>query len=68
MQTPVGTATTTTQTMNHPMGTMTRERTTVRTRTTHTRHHGMAVGKRHCKTWWKQGRKMRSCKAMARHK
>ena len=55
--------TTTTQTMEHPMGTM--ERTTVRTHTTATTHHRMAMkAKRHCKTWWSHGRKMRSCKKM----
>ena len=59
-------STTTTQTMQHPMGTM--ERTTVRTHTTATTHHRMAAkSKRHCKTWWKNGHKMRSCKTMRHH-
>lgn len=59
--------TTTTQTMQHPMGTM--EKTTVRTHTMNGTMPGhMAMkSKRHCKTWWSHGRKMRSCKTMMRH-
>ena len=63
--------TTTTQTMQHPMGTM--EKTTTRTHTangsmngTMPRHMAMK-SKRHCKTWWSHGKKMRSCKMMKRH-
>ena len=62
------TRTTTTQTMQHPMGTM--ERTTVKTHTmngTMPRHMAMK-SKRHCKTWWKNGKKMRSCKMIKRHR
>ena len=60
--------TTTTQTMQHPMGTM--ERTTVKTHTmngTMPRHMAMK-SKRHCKAWWKNGKKMRSCKMIKRHR
>ena len=59
--------TTTTQTMQHPMGTM--EKTTVRTHTMNGTMPGhMAMkSKRHCKTWWSHGRKMRSCKTMMHH-
>ena len=63
--------TTTVRTMEQPHGTM--ERTTVRTHTVATPHHRMATNrswhsnKRHCKTWWSHGRKMRSCKTMMRH-
>ena len=58
--------TTTSQTMQQPMGTKTMERTTVRTHTmgTTTHHRMAAKSMRHCKTWWKHGRKMRSCKTM----
>ena len=62
------TTTTTTQTMQHPMGTM--ERTTVKTHTmngTMPGHKAMK-SKRHCKTWWKNGKKMRSCKMTKRHR
>ena len=58
--------TTTSQTMQQPMGTKTMERTTVRTHTmgTTTHHRMAAKSMRHCKSWWKHGRKMRSCKTM----
>ena len=62
------TTTTTTQTMQNPMGTQTMERTTVRTHTAGTTtHHRMAKkSMRHCKTKWKNGHKVRSCKTMKR--
>ena len=68
--TPVGTATTTTQTMQHPMGKTTMQRTTVRTRTTAVtpRHANRSwhSNRKHCKTWWNHGRKLRSCKTRMR--
>ena len=59
--------TTTTQTMQHPMGTM--EKTTVRTHTMNGTMPGhMAMkSKRHCKTWWSHGRKMRNCRSTMHH-
>ena len=73
VQTPVGTATTTTRTMDrtmtNPAGTTTMQKTTVRTHQTRRTgmHNPMAKkSKRHCKTWWNHGRKLRSCKTMMR--
>ena len=63
--TPAGTATTTTRTHTDGMSGRTDERTTVRSKSsTVTRHGHMATAhsSRHCKTWYKHGRKMRSCK------
>jgi hypothetical protein len=71
--TPMGTATTTTRTHMDGMGKMDGmggkmdEKSTTRTKTsTVVRHGHMATARssRHCKTWWKHGRKMRSCKTM----
>lgn len=63
--TPTGTVKTTTRTHADGMSGRTDERETVRTKTAVATRHGhtaVAHASRHCKTWWKHGRKMRSCK------
>lgn len=71
VSTPAGTTKTTTRTHVDGMSGRTDERVTTRTRaSTVTRNGHMATARssRHCKTWWKHGRKMRSCKTtMNRH-
>ena len=68
--TPMGTATTSTRTHMDKMdgmGGKMDEKSTTRTKTsTVVRHGHMATARssRHCKTWWKHGKKMRSCKTM----
>ncbi len=64
--TPMGTATatTTTRTPTDGMSGRADERTVVRTHSTTMRHRTVAMARTHCKTWWKHGRKMRSCKTM----
>ena len=67
--TPAGTATTTTRTHMDGMSGRTDERATTRTKTSTVMRHGhMATARstRHCKTWWKHGKKMRTCKTMTK--
>ena len=67
--TPTGTATTTTRTHMDGMSGRTDERVTTRTRASTVTRHGhtaTARSSRHCKTWWKHGKKMRSCKTRTR--
>ena len=67
--TPMGTATTATRTHVDGMSGKMDERTTVRTKTstvTRNGHTATAHAMRRCKTWWKNGHKMRSCK-MRKH-
>ncbi len=61
--TPMGTATTTERTHTDGMSGRTDQRVTTRTMHT-TMHRTVASARTHCKTWWKHGRKMRSCKTM----
>ena len=61
--TPVGTATTTTRTHTDGMSGRTDQRVTTRTMHT-TMHRTVATARTHCKTYYKHGRKMRSCKTM----
>ena len=67
--TPAGTATTTTRTHMDGMSGKMDERTTVRTKSstvTRNGHMATAHARRHCKTWWKHGKKMRTCKTRTR--
>ena len=67
--TPAGTATTTTRTHMDRMSGKMDERTTVRTKSstvTRNGHMATAHARRHCKTWWKHGKKMRTCKTRTR--
>lgn len=67
--TPAGTATTTTRTHMDGMSGKMDERSTTRTKSstvTRNGHTATAHARRHCKTWWKHGKKMRSCKTRTR--
>ena len=67
--TPTGTATTTTRTHMDGMSGKIDERSTTRTKTstvTRNGHMATAHASRRCKTWWKHGKKMRSCRTMTR--
>ena len=67
--TPTGTATTTTLTHMDGMSGKMDERSTTRTKpstVTRNGHTATAHARRHCKTWWKHGKKMRSCRTMTR--
>ncbi|QGN54247.1 hypothetical protein [Novosphingobium sp. Gsoil 351] len=67
--TPAGTTKTTTRTHVDGMSGRTDQRVTTRTKTAVATRHGhtaVASASRHCKTWWKHGRRMRSCKSVTR--
>lgn len=60
------TMTTTTKTTVNRNGTHVTERTVTRTSKPYRTDRGWHAGKRHCKTWWYGGKKMKSCKVRRR--